>query len=210
MLWNTAISRKTATRAAALLSLLASLALSGCATIVGDDTQIIPITTNPPGARVAIYDESGRDVFQGVTPTRVDLKKSTGKYWGGKRFTVSLHKEGFFSKHLTVNSSPNGWYLAGNIVFGGALGWLAVDPWTGRMYSLSPEDIETTLDRIPAPSAPPRPPAPAPTPTPPAAAPAPPAPPPSPPPPAPPTPAPVWPASVAPAAPPPPPPPINR
>lgn len=39
----------------------------------------------------------------------------------------------------------NGWYIA-NIVFGGLVGFLIVDPATGAMYSLSPNDVNTLLE----------------------------------------------------------------
>lgn len=192
--------QKNLSRAAALLSLVF---LSGCATIVGDNTQVIPIKSNPAGARVVIFDEAGRDVFQGVTPTEVDLAKSTGKYWGGKRYQLTLSKEDHFVRSMTIVAQPNIWYLAGNFVFGGAIGWFLIDPWSGKMYSLSPDGIDATLSRnisgahlVPAapttpPAAPPPPAAPtttppvAPAPAPPPAAPlvAPPPPPPPPPPP---------------------------
>ena len=122
--------------------------LSGCATIVGDNTQIIPIKSTPAGAQVSIYDEAGRDVFQGVTPTKVDLGKSTGKYWGGKRYHVSISKDGHYGRAMTITAHANGWYLAGNLVFGGAIGWFLIDPWNGKMYSLSPDGIDASLPAI--------------------------------------------------------------
>lgn len=39
----------------------------------------------------------------------------------------------------------NGWYLAGNILLGGLIGWIIVDPITGGMWTLSPEEISLNL-----------------------------------------------------------------
>jgi hypothetical protein len=44
-----------------------------------------------------------------------------------------------------VTSHPNGWYIAGNLVFGGLIGWFIVDPFNGAMYNLSPETIDAPL-----------------------------------------------------------------
>jgi len=46
---------------------------------------------------------------------------------------------------VKVETSPNGWYIAGNIVFGGIIGWFIVDPFSGAMYNLSPESINADL-----------------------------------------------------------------
>jgi hypothetical protein len=43
-----------------------------------------------------------------------------------------------------VDSTINGWYV-GNIVFGGFIGWLIVDPLTGAMWALDTEHVNGTL-----------------------------------------------------------------
>lgn len=122
-----------------------TVALAGCATIMGHPTQTIPISSTPSEAKVVIVDEAGAEVFAGVTPTSVTLNKSTGRYWGGKSFKVSISKPGFKTQVIPVTSSPNGWYLAGNFLFGGLIGWFAVDPLNGNMYTLSPEAVAAAI-----------------------------------------------------------------
>ena len=46
---------------------------------------------------------------------------------------------------IPVTASPNGWYLFGNLMFGGLIGYFAVDPFSGNMYSLSPENVAAAL-----------------------------------------------------------------
>ncbi|OYU93258.1 MAG: hypothetical protein CFE45_21100 [Burkholderiales bacterium PBB5] len=123
----------------------AVLALSACATIMGSPTQTLPISSTPSDARVLIVDEAGLEVFKGQTPTSVTLNKSTGRYWGKKSFTVTISKDGFKDQVIPVTASANGWYIAGNFVFGGLIGWFAVDPLNGNMYTLSPEAVSGTL-----------------------------------------------------------------
>ncbi len=67
--------------------LICSLALSttllgGCATIMGDKIQLVPISSSPSEASILITDEKGVQLFKGLTPTSVTLQKSDGSYWG--------------------------------------------------------------------------------------------------------------------------------
>ena len=130
-------------KAAAVLA--AYLMVTGCATIVGDPTQNLPISSTPDGANITIVDEKGAEIFKGTTPTSVSLQKSDGTYWGGKSFNVNIAKEGFDPITIAVTTSANGWYIGGNFIFGGLIGWFIVDPLSGNMYTLSAKEINATL-----------------------------------------------------------------
>lgn len=56
-----------------------------------------------------------------------------------------IEKDGYEKKQLTVYGSPNGWYIGGNFVFGGLIGYLIVDPLTGAMWTLTPDRITAEL-----------------------------------------------------------------
>lgn len=119
--------------------------VTGCATIVGDKEQSITINSSPSNANVLITDERSMEVHSGNTPTTVQLRKSDGSYFGGKTYTVELSKDGYESRTMMINSSPNGWYIGGNILLGGLIGWLIVDPLSGAMYNLTPDSINASL-----------------------------------------------------------------
>ncbi len=119
--------------------------IASCATIMGDKTQLVGISSTPSSAQVAISDEKGATIFEGQTPTTVTLQKSNGNYWGGKTYTVRIAKEGYETQTIPVTSNVNGWYIGGNLIFGGLIGWFIVDPLTGAMYNLSPEQISASL-----------------------------------------------------------------
>lgn len=119
--------------------------LSSCATIVGDKNQLMPVASSPGGALIVITDEKGAQVFKGTTPTSVTLQKSDGSYWGKKSYTVEISKKGYQKQVIPVTASANGWYLGGNFVFGGLIGWFIVDPFNGAMYTLAPKEINATL-----------------------------------------------------------------
>jgi hypothetical protein len=125
--------------------IIAGSFLGGCATIVGDRSQLIPISSSPSDASVLITDEKGVEIFKGKTPTTVTLQKSDGGYWGGKNFVVKITKDGYEEQSIPITSSPNGWYLGGNLILGGVIGWFIVDPLNGAMYTLSPEQVSATM-----------------------------------------------------------------
>lgn len=125
--------------------LIGSVLLSGCATIVGDKTQLMLISSSPSDASIVITDETGNEIFKGTTPTTVTLPKSDGSYWGKKNFLVEISKDGYEPQTIPVKASANGWYVAGNFFFGGLIGWFIVDPMNGGMYKLSPENISSSL-----------------------------------------------------------------
>lgn len=119
--------------------------LFGCATIVGDKTQLIPISSTPGDASLLITDEKGVEVFKGLTPTSVTLHKSDGSYWGKKHYSVKISKPGYQTQVIPITASATGWYIAGNLVFGGLIGWFIVDPFNGAMYKLRPDQIISSL-----------------------------------------------------------------
>jgi hypothetical protein len=123
-----------------------ALGATGCATIVAKSSQPITVTSVPPGAAVSITNRAGSAVHSGNTPMTVTLKKGAG-YFKPERYVVRVSKEGFQSRELRIDGAVNGWYF-GNIVFGGLIGMVAVDPATGAMYTLRPDAVDATLDAV--------------------------------------------------------------
>lgn len=119
---------------------------SGCATIVARSSQTITVTSVPASAGVSITNTAGVAVHSGSTPMTVTLKKGRG-YFKPETYTVRITKEGFQSREIIVRGEINGWYF-GNIIFGGLIGLLAVDPATGAMYTLKPKEVGATLDSM--------------------------------------------------------------
>ncbi|CAG8998598.1 MAG: hypothetical protein CENE_00549 [Candidatus Celerinatantimonas neptuna] len=124
---------------------LLAMMLSGCATIVGSGTQTVTINSQPSDAKITITDEIGHSVYVGSTPTSVTLQKSNGHYWGKKSYTITFSKKGYKDQSVKLTEHANGWYIGGNLVFGGIIGWFVVDPFSGAMYTLSTTDINASL-----------------------------------------------------------------
>lgn len=125
------------------LFIAATIALSsGCASIVSDSSYPVAITSEPSGASFTITNKTGTIVHNGQTPATVTLKSGAG-YFAKASYILTFSKEGFDDQVVNVTSSMDGWYI-GNIVFGGLIGLLIVDPATGAMYKL-PETTAATL-----------------------------------------------------------------
>lgn len=128
-----------------ILAAASVVALSGCATIVGEKTQFVQVNSDPTGAHFAIKDNTGQLVVQGTTPQGVTLEKSDGSYFGKKEYQVTFSKDNYQPVTLPIKSSVNGWYIGGNFIFGGVIGWLAVDPFNGGMYTLRPKETKPMM-----------------------------------------------------------------
>lgn len=125
-----------------ILAAALAVALSGCATLFNGQSQAITISSAPEGAQVTVSNRAGQRVHVGETPVTLTLKRGAG-YFKPEVYTLAFAKEGYAPQQLTITGSVHGWYF-GNILLGGLIGMLAVDPVTGAMYSL-PKSVSPTL-----------------------------------------------------------------
>lgn len=65
-----------------------------------------------------------------------------------EQYTLTFSKEGYEDKMVTIHSRFDGWYL-GNILLGGLIGMLIVDPSSGAMYRFKRDDRKMTQTLIP-------------------------------------------------------------
>lgn len=111
-----------------------ALAGQGCASIVGESRYPVAVSSAPLGARFEITDKNGAVIHSGNTPSTVTLKSGSG-YFSGQTYRIHFQKAGYSDKTIELDSGLSGWYW-GNILFGGLVGMLVVDPLTGAMYKL--------------------------------------------------------------------------
>jgi hypothetical protein len=121
----------------------ACTALSGCATIVHGGPRAISVASTPPGAKVSIYDRTNVLVEMNTTPFVARLITKYG-YFRAQHYRLVFEMPGHATAEVNLTSSVSGWYF-GNLIFGGVIGMLIVDPLTGSMYNLSPEKIDQPL-----------------------------------------------------------------
>ena len=131
----------------ALVAGIALATLSGCSSIVSDSNYAVAINSVPSGAQFLVTNKAGESVQSGETPSTITLSAGSG-YFQGEKYTVTLKKDGFTDKIYTLDSTIDGWYF-GNILIGGLVGLLIVDPATGAMFKL-PERVDISLDKVDA------------------------------------------------------------
>jgi hypothetical protein len=111
-----------------------AILLSSCATIVSHGSSIVGVDTTPQGADVQIINRNGQIVYNGHTPATLSLRHASG-FFKKASYRVKLSMEGYQSREVVIGANLNGWYF-GNIVFGGVIGFLIIDPMSGAMYKL--------------------------------------------------------------------------
>lgn len=120
--------------------------MCGCATIVSDDEYPVGFSSDPQGAHVLITDENDQQVHRGETPFSVSLVAGDG-YFDAMDYTARFEKPCYKSEEVAIESNLDEWYW-GNLVFGGLLGFLIIDPATGDMWELD-EKVHVGLLQTP-------------------------------------------------------------
>lgn len=116
-----------------------------CATMVSKTSYPVTVSSNPVGATITITDRKGIEVYKGTSPSTVILKSSAG-YFAKAEYQVKISMNGYTDQIVPVTSTLNGWYL-GNLLFGGPLGLLIIDPASGAMWRLENMPINVTLNK---------------------------------------------------------------
>lgn len=117
---------------------------SGCASIVSRSRWPVSIRSSPSNAAIRVVNAKGVEVYNGTTPASVDLK-SSGGFFKRARYVVHYNLPGFADHMEVIDFKLNGWYW-GNLVFGGFIGFLIVDPATGAMYKVRNPTINALLE----------------------------------------------------------------
>lgn len=114
-----------------ILPLASLLFLQSCATIVSGSRQTIKFDSEPKSATVFI-----NELNVGKTPLEKDLKRN-------QEYQVAIKMDGYQTYETKLTKKFNEWYI-GNVLFGGIIG-LVVDPITGAIYKLTPNELYTNL-----------------------------------------------------------------
>jgi len=121
--------------------------LSGCASIVSGGPEVVTINSTPAEAKMTICNErTGQCITVGQTPYAATLERSQG-YFSPAKYTITCEKEGYETCTKSFKAGMNGWY-AGNILFGGLIGILIVDPLTGAMWDIKEHEIVMNLTEV--------------------------------------------------------------
>lgn len=126
-----------------LLLLLALLVCCSCASIVSDSVYPVALCSSPSGARYELKNTYGMTISAGRTPAVVSLDASKGFFSRAHYQFLCFSEDGETVAQMPIVASLDGWYV-GNIIFGGLIGFLIVDPATGAMWKL-PETVYASL-----------------------------------------------------------------
>lgn len=111
--------------------ILTALLTSNCATIISGSKQNIKFNSNPTNATIFID-----EVQVGKTPYETKLERK-------REYEVKIQLDGYKPYETKLTKKFNAWYL-GNILFGGLIG-LIIDPITGAIYNLTPDQINAQM-----------------------------------------------------------------
>ena len=114
--------------------------LTGCATIVdGGGTKPLTISSNPTGVNFELMNKDGIIIHKGVTPVTYNLPRGAGVI--PQSYSATFYDdEGNVIGTKTASSTPTGWFIVGNFIFGGLIGW-TIDAFSGNMYTISPNTL---------------------------------------------------------------------
>lgn len=138
-------------RAASLIIAFSMMLGNGCASIVSRSEWPVMVVSDPLGAAVTVRNEQGAVIWTAVTPASIMLRSGDG-YFSKAHYTLNFEKEGYETASRQLSASVNNWYW-GNIIFGGLIGMLAVDPGTGAMWKID-DFVAETMSRRPAAASP--------------------------------------------------------
>lgn len=114
-------------------SLALALLMSSCATIISGSKQNVKFSSDPSTATIFID-----EVEVGKTPFEIKLARKS-------EHSVLIKLEGYQTYETKLTKNFNGWYV-GNILIGGLIG-LIIDPITGAMYNLSPDQVNAQMNK---------------------------------------------------------------
>ncbi len=129
-----------------LIALLSLTLLPSCATILSDSDYPVVFDTDPSGGDLTIRNEEGKKVFKGSAPVTLTLPAGNGSF-DGQTYEVEASMAGYEPVNATFDTKLDGWYF-GNILFGGLLGILIIDPATGAMWRLD-DSFTVSMDGQP-------------------------------------------------------------
>jgi len=118
---------------------------TSCASIVSDSKYPVAINTVPNEANINITDKYGSPIYSGKSPAVIPLKSGSG-YFSKARYNIEITKDGYLPIHQHISSSLDPWFF-GNIIFGGLIGVLIVDPLTGAMYEIDNQNLYVSLSK---------------------------------------------------------------
>lgn len=125
------------------------ITLTGCSSIVNGTTEQVNIHSSPSEAVIKLVSSNGAVIREANGSLSYELKRSNG-YFKKANYSLEVSSPGYETQIINLETSlSGGWYLAGNILVGGLIGWFIVDPVTGGMWQIeAPEGMDINSLRV--------------------------------------------------------------
>lgn len=120
-----------------------TLLVTGCSSIVNGSTQQLSVKAMPEQAHIRLLTANGDLLKEQQGSLTYLMKRHTG-YFEGAEYKLEVGYDGYQSQSIELMPTTSGWYLAGNLFFGGLIGWLVVDPLTGGMWVIEASNQQET------------------------------------------------------------------
>ncbi len=95
--------------------------------------------------QVTISNAQNETVQTVTLPATVELKKKKG-YLSGQQYHLKAEKKGYEPHEQVAETTISAWYF-GNILIGGAIGMLAIDPVTGAMWTFKENEFNFSMQQ---------------------------------------------------------------
>jgi hypothetical protein len=127
-----------------ILGVVWSITLTGCASIVHGVARSVSVASQPSGAKATISKVgSAASVSVNTTPFTILLDPHAG-FFRPQSYRIKFELPGYQPAEVMMHAQMSYWYF-GNVICGGLVGMLVVDPATGAMWNLEPEKINQPL-----------------------------------------------------------------
>jgi hypothetical protein len=93
-----------------ILTFVFAIVMCSCATIMRDNTQPITLNSSPEHVDIKIVNSDGLTVYEGSTPTTVNLKTSKSGYFSPERYRVYAKKKSYEDYISTIDYKISKWY----------------------------------------------------------------------------------------------------
>lgn len=125
------------------ITALAFVFFNSCASIFSKGTYPLVVSTDPAEAEIVISTPDGQEIYTGQSPATVELEASAG-FLKKATYEVTIKKHGYAEQKIPLTYKIDGWYW-GNLLLGGVVGMLIIDPATGAMFKPTKEYLNIKL-----------------------------------------------------------------
>lgn len=120
-----------------LFTSLAIVSSISCSSIVSKSSYPVTVNSAPSGLKYTIKNSKDTTISSGRTPATVTLNASNG-FFKAAKYQIDILQGTKVVGSTELAATLDGWYF-GNVLVGGLVGLLIVDPASGAMWALPAE-----------------------------------------------------------------------